>query len=109
MRSQIALAAALSLMATTALAFQEEKSAKPANGGAALAEEALKPDAGGTVVAIPGLGKLGVIPKLDFGLELLYGDESQKLQLQNDEQRTTVRPEDDGDGLRIRGSIKHRF
>src|SRR5262245_11135402 len=27
----------------------------------------------GTEVRIPGLGKVGVLPKLDFGLELLYG------------------------------------
>src|SRR5512137_2723267 len=35
-------------------------------------EEAKKP-AEGTEVRIPGLGKLGVLPKMDFGLELLYG------------------------------------
>ena len=27
----------------------------------------------GTEVRIPGVGTLGVLPKLDFGLELLYG------------------------------------
>ena len=27
----------------------------------------------GTEVRIPGFGKVGVLPKLDFGLELLYG------------------------------------
>jgi hypothetical protein len=27
----------------------------------------------GTEVKIPGLGTVGVLPKLDFGLELLYG------------------------------------
>src|SRR5262245_33886038 len=29
----------------------------------------------GTEVRIPGIGKVGVLPKLDFGLELLYGNE----------------------------------
>jgi len=31
--------------------------------------------ASGTEVRIPGLGKLGVLPKFDFGLELLYGEQ----------------------------------
>jgi hypothetical protein len=54
----------------------------------------------GTEVRIPGFGKVGVLPKLDFGLELLYGaTESKGL------------PEDKtepGD-VQIRGTIKHRF
>src|SRR5262245_7179085 len=32
----------------------------------------------GTEIRIPGLGKVGVLPKLDFGLELLYGANEQK-------------------------------
>jgi len=32
----------------------------------------------GTEVRIPGLGKVGVLPKLDFGLELLYGATDQQ-------------------------------
>ena len=27
----------------------------------------------GTEVRVPGLGLIGVLPKMDFGLELLYG------------------------------------
>jgi hypothetical protein len=54
----------------------------------------------GTEVRIPGLGTVGVLPKLDFGLELLYGaNESKGLP----EDRTE--PND----LQIRGTIKHRF
>jgi hypothetical protein len=57
---------------------------------------------GGTEVRIPGLGKVGILPKLDFGLELLYGaSEDQK-----------VFPEeklDPNSDLQIRGTIKHRW
>ncbi|MFY0612621.1 MAG: hypothetical protein JXQ99_13905 [Hyphomicrobiaceae bacterium] len=57
---------------------------------------------GGAEVRIPGLGTLGVLPKLDFGLELLYGDgQAQAVTPQEDEPDT--------DGLRIRGTLKHRF
>ncbi|MFM7084434.1 MAG: hypothetical protein ACKOW3_05465 [Hyphomicrobium sp.] len=57
----------------------------------------------GTEVFIPGLGKLGMLPKMDFGLELLYGGKSEK---------QTTQPLDDlnsSDNLRIRGSLKHNF
>jgi hypothetical protein len=57
----------------------------------------------GTEVRIPGLGTVGVLPKLDFGLELLYGAAEQK----------GLTPEDRGhpeqNDLQIRGTIKHRF
>ena len=56
---------------------------------------------GGGLV-FPGLGSLGVLPKLDFGLELLYGDN----------QPQVVVPEEnnaDAEGLRIQGTLKHRF
>jgi hypothetical protein len=106
-------ALALSLMGSGALAFQETK------GGAASGQQpaaqqppkaldlgsegpAAKPS--GTEVRIPGLGKLGVLPKLDFGLELLYGV--------NDDQRpeSEKTPQDPADdGVQIRGSVKHRF
>ncbi len=54
----------------------------------------------GTEIRIPGLGKLGVLPKLDFGLELLYG--AQDSAVIDDEPG-------DGDQLTIRGRVKHRF
>jgi hypothetical protein len=56
---------------------------------------------GGTEIRIPGLGKLGTLPKMDFGLELLYGAAEGK------------GPEapaiDDNSDLTIRGSVKHKF
>jgi hypothetical protein len=54
----------------------------------------------GTEVRIPGLGTVGVLPKLDFGLELLYGANEPK-----------GLPQDSStpDDVQIRGTIKHRF
>jgi hypothetical protein len=54
--------------------------------------------------SLPGIGTLGVLPKLDFGLELLYGEapsstrEAERKELETD-------PED----LTIKGTFKHRF
>ena len=53
----------------------------------------------GTEIRIPGLGSVGVLPKLDFGLELLYGASEPK----GPPDRT------DQDDVQIRGTIKHRF
>ena len=60
------------------------------------------PPAAGTEVRIPGLGKLGVIPKLDFGLELLYGGREERA-AEPDRNRA------ESDDVQIRGSIRHRF
>src|SRR5262249_39816807 len=54
----------------------------------------------GTEIRIPGLGKVGVLPKLDFGLELLYGAS---------EQKGTVEDKDTPDDVQLRGPFKHRF
>jgi hypothetical protein len=65
-------------------------------------ETAAKPD-DGTEIRIPGLGKLGVLPKMDFGLELLYGAA---------EQKPAGQPEgvpDPNEDLTVRGTVKHRF
>ncbi len=105
------LGAALGLASSAAVAFQETK------GGQAPAEQPKAPlDLSGTgtsidtsssqgiEIRIPGLGKLGVLPKLDFGLELLYGVNDPKAQGPQDKLRQGQ--EDDG---KIRGSVKHRF
>ena len=54
----------------------------------------------GTEVRIPGFGKVGVLPKLDFGLELLYGATDAR-----------GRPDEKSEpsDMQIRGTIKHRF
>jgi hypothetical protein len=54
----------------------------------------------GTEVRIPGLGTVGVLPKLDFGLELLYGA---------NENKGLPQDKTNPDDVQIRGTIKHRF
>lgn len=54
----------------------------------------------GTEVKIPGIGTLGKLPKLDFGLELLYGGSNDPAMEKHD---------DNNDDVQIKGSIKHRF
>lgn len=66
-------------------------------------ETAPKPETG-TEIRIPGLGKLGVLPKMDFGLELLYGAADPKQPAVPE--GTPTNPDDD---LTIRGTVKHRF
>jgi hypothetical protein len=62
------------------------------------------PKRSGTEVRIPGLGKLGVLPKLDFGLELLYGVTEEK---RLEDEKGPQDPSEDG--VQIRGTLKHRF
>lgn len=52
----------------------------------------------GTTLHIPGIGTLGTLPELDFGLELLYKDDSLS---------PSERSQDDG--MAIKGRIKHKF
>jgi hypothetical protein len=54
----------------------------------------------GTEVRIPGLGTVGVLPKLDFGLELLYNA---------NEQKGPYPDKTSPDDVQLRGTIKHRF
>jgi hypothetical protein len=99
----------------SAFGFQEQnaavapKAAPTANAGAKDAEPTAAADGvssnggKGTAVRIPGLGTLGVIPKMDFGLELLYGVA--------DAGSATKRPEpkNEGEDVLLRGAIKHKF
>ncbi|MTD93217.1 hypothetical protein GIW81_02580 [Hyphomicrobium sp. xq] len=112
----VALALVAALVAGHgAFAFQEQKGSTPAPAEAAPApaeaapgdakagltdDSVPKPEAG-TEIRIPGLGKLGVLPKMDFGLELLYGAAENQAQ-----PVPTPNPDDD---LTVRGSVKHRF
>jgi hypothetical protein len=54
----------------------------------------------GTEIRVPGVGILGTIPKLDFGLELLYGANEAAGRLDDRSQPSDVQ---------IRATIKHRF
>jgi hypothetical protein len=112
------LGAALALASTSALAFQEQQSGGAPAPAAPAAASPAAPDASkgvdlttpspaesgaaGTEVRIPGLGKLGVLPKMDFGLELLYGANEAK-------QPDAVDREAPADDLTVRGTIKHNF
>lgn len=102
---------------TTLMAFQEQQGAAPAAGAPAQpapAPQAADPTLGleqgdaakaaeGTEVRIPGVGKIGVLPKMDFGLELLYG--AAETEKQPDVPSGDASPDD----LTIRGSLKHKF
>lgn len=107
LRACAALALLLSA-ATYAIALEEQRlpaaapeaPAAPAV-GVQDAAPAAKPEAG-TEIRIPGLGKLGTLPKMDFGLELLYGAAEGKPPQQAPEI-------DDNSDLTIRGSVKHKF
>jgi len=107
----------LAIASTAALAFQEQQGAAPAAAGQVPAVKAAPTEQGlgisttdtapdksssGTEVRIPGLGKLGVLPKMDFGLELLYGANEGRPA----ERQGGSAPADD---LAIRGTLKHRF
>ncbi len=69
--------------------------------GQGLALTAPSDAKGETELNIPGIGSVGSLPKLDFGLELLYGSgggpaPEQPLDEKNDD-------------VLIKGTIKHRF
>ncbi len=104
------LTVALVIVAGTAsFALEEQKGSVapevPAAAGAAVqsAAPAAKSETG-TEIRIPGLGKLGTLPKMDFGLELLYGaTETDKPQ-----EPSKIEGGDPAD-LTIRGEVKHRW
>ncbi len=109
------LGIAAGFMSSAAMAFQETKGgpggAQPSAGAVApgLSDLNLK-DTGtsvapssGVEVRIPGLGRLGVLPKFDFGLDLLYGLNEQK-STEGSQQGPKA-----SDDVQIRGSLKHRW
>jgi hypothetical protein len=57
---------------------------------------------GGTELTIPGIGSVGTLPKLDLGVELLYGSKSVPDTPQLDQ------PRPDGD-MQIKGTLSHKF
>jgi hypothetical protein len=103
---------ALALVSPSAHAFQEQggaapvtpapstEEAKPASPPVEFSAPRVETESAGTEVRIPGLGKLGVLPKMDFGLELLYGANDSK-------QPEAVEPP--AEDLTVRGTIKHNF
>lgn len=97
-------------VASIATAMEEQKMAPPPQQQAAPAAapvgvqdttEVRKQETG-TEIRIPGLGKLGTLPKMDFGLELLYGAAENK-------EPTPDSGLEENQDLTIRGSVKHKF
>ena len=112
----VGLAVTLGLWGSAVYAFEETPVAGAGNGTAAAPATSgsgtatpsldLAPPAGtasgasgGTDVKVPGLGSIGVLPKLDFGLELLYG----KTDTLSEE------PVDDPNNLTFGGRLRHKF
>jgi hypothetical protein len=110
-------ALSLALQVTSASAFSTEPVAPPAanlqavptpqSGQAAIPQLNLadplaltKPN--GTDLTIPGFGTVATLPKLDFGLELLYGPKNGPEALQLDQHA----PEGD---VQIKGTLSHKF
>ena len=57
---------------------------------------------GGTELTIPGIGSVGTLPNLQFGVELLYGSKNVPDTPQLDQ------PRPDGD-MQIKGTLSHKF
>jgi hypothetical protein len=118
----IITAAVLALLAQPAMAFKQTESspqdpaAAAGDSSAQAAKPSVEPGKGlslavpglslgksnGTEVKIPGIGTVGVLPKLDFGLELLYGANGNEAKVMPDDKN-------ESNDVQIRGTIKHRF
>jgi hypothetical protein len=99
---------------TAVIAMEEQRGAIP--GGMAVPdapkaqerEDAAPAKAdSGTEIRIPGLGKIGTLPKMDFGLDLLYGaaEDNNKVAPGFSNPQDLEEQRD----LTIHGSVKHRF
>ena len=114
MRGLLAIAgltAALSFGSAPALAFQETPAPPPAEVPQAVPPaDALQLGTPGAAQTDPQADRKGlklfgytVLPKLDFGLDVLYGQDQQQLELQGP---TTL--EENGD-VTVLGKVKRRF
>ncbi len=116
----VALSVVLVAFSQASLAFQESQTGSSVDGvvvdgtvtsesgaGFDTTHQSAKPAQEGTEVRIPGLGSLGVLPKMDFGLELLYGAAATPKVAEPDDEDKALSTE--GDDFRVRGTVKHRF
>ncbi len=114
-RTIAALAFALTLgAAAPAVAFQEIPVPPPSPSGAQDTEPQAKPPAlalgsPSTKEAVPDSGGISIfgytlMPKLDFGLDLLYGQDQEQLELQQG--LTTFDADSD---VTVLGKVKRRF
>jgi len=67
-------------------------------------------DSGGTPLSLPGIGYIGTLPKLDFGLELLYSaPDADRFEMNEMPPSTETPSKANEDDVIIRGTLKHRF
>jgi hypothetical protein len=102
----IILGGVLGIVSQAALAFQEtnggaQAPALPGTTATSKIDLGQTPSrSGGSEIHVPGLGSIGALPKLDFGLELLYGATSPQSGPRDDKSDA---------GAQIRGTLKYRF
>ena len=117
MRTPIAIAAlmaALSFGSASAFAFQETPLPPPADTSqASPPANALQLGAPGAAQIDPQADRKGlklfgytVLPKLDFGLDVLYGQDVQQLQLGGTDDLDTL---DENGDVTVLGKVKRRF
>ena len=111
----IVLAALAAGRSSDTVAMEEQRGAIPGGVSAPDAPKAQEQEESaptktetGTEIRIPGLGKIGTLPKMDFGLDLLYGA------VEDDNSKPTPDfpnspDEDEKRDLMIHGTVKHRF
>jgi hypothetical protein len=105
----MALVGALSALAQPSLAWQDQPAGRgaepPAAPGVAPDLNLSIPDPGidkesDRGVRIPGIGTIGILPKFDLGLELLYGANEREPGADEKSQPSDVQ---------LRATLKHRF
>lgn len=107
----------LAVASTGSLAFDQQGGAgapaggsvgQPSSGSAPLAMPDIPVSKDkGTEVRIPGLGLIGVLPKMDFGLELLYGAQEGRAALDTSK-GAEIEKSDPGE-LAVKGRVMRRF
>jgi hypothetical protein len=106
----------LAVASTGSLAFDQQGGAGAPSGGAlgqpnagsaplAMPDIPVSKDKG-TEVRIPGLGLIGVLPKMDFGLELLYG--AHEGRAVDTSKGAEIEKSDPGE-LAVKGRVMRRF
>ncbi|MBS0238541.1 MAG: hypothetical protein JSR89_08975 [Proteobacteria bacterium] len=104
------LAAVAAAASTNVFSMEEQRGAIPGGVSVPDAPKAQEQDSSapsksqGTEIRIPGLGKIGTLPKMDFGLDLLYGAAEDTNRAADPDANS-----DDQKDLMIHGSVKHRF
>jgi len=104
------LAAVAAAASTNVFSMEEQRGAIPGGVSVPDAPKAQEQDSPapstsqGTEIRIPGLGKIGTLPKMDFGLDLLYGAAEDTNRASDPDANS-----DDQKDMMIHGSVKHRF